>query len=164
MHSLHNFAQLRIQSRFYPDSNLARGMLWNGENLWQRSLLEIRLKRLLYSTKTIHHHHHHHHHHQAVTRSCSVSNLKKKKLNKMLRKTPLRSAILLKRDFNRDVSLWILRIGISIPFLKITSAGCFWKILIETNGHTEKQRNYCAKLLKKSKKKSCNNSNVEKIK
>ena len=156
MHSLHNC----IRFRFCPDSNLARGMLSNGENLWQRSLLEIRLKRLLYSTKTIHHHHHH----QAVTRSCSVSNFLKKKLNKMLRKTPLRSAILLKRDFNRDVSLWILRIGISIPFLKITSAGCFWKILIETNGHTEKQRNYCAKLLKKSKKKSCNNSNVEKIK
>ena len=54
--------------RFCAGSNPARSVseIRDGEDLWQWSRLEIRLRlsSVNHTTKTIHHHHHHHHHHQ----------------------------------------------------------------------------------------------------
>ena len=51
--------------RFWAGSNPARGVskICDGEDLWQWSRLEIRLRLSLvnHATKTIHYHYHHHH-------------------------------------------------------------------------------------------------------
>ena len=113
--------------RFCPGSNPAHGVseIRDGEDLWQWSRLEIRLKLLLlvnHFAKTTHHHHHHHH---------QVSNL-------------LTSYRMITLNWNQYLLLWLSYLRKRCWNMPAFQTGCklfrrwFWSLLlvcIKTSRH-----------------------------